>query len=180
MRRFTSPVHVSADLIQHGPLIEVKIGPSQQEIDAAIAAGEQPKQAIARLLVDTGAQSTCVENTIPAGWGLAPIRFIPFVGVSGKPEEYPVYRMTIGFEMIEEGNNAVHDMVFSADIVGTPSPSVPWSHAGLLGRDFMSYVRVIYDGPLCAFEFEDYRHVSAPATPRPGFRPPLKKKKKRR
>ncbi len=152
-------------MVVGGALIQVRLGPSQPEIAATVAAGGIPKTVTHNLLVDTGAQATCVEDKIPKALDLIPMRFTQVMGVSGRSEDYPVYRMSIIFGMKEDGTTSIHQAVFEADVVGTPSPPTPLTHIGLLGRDFLKYVRLVYDGPKGEFEIIDYKHVSAPHRP---------------
>jgi hypothetical protein len=126
-----------------------------------------PGAIIQNLLVDTGAQKTSIEDKIAQALGLIPIRFDPVVGVSGKPELYPIYRMAVGIGMGEDGTGAALQKIFFAEVAGTPSPPIPWQHVGLLGRDFLQFLRLVYDGPQGTFELIDYQHVSVPQRPMP-------------
>lgn len=156
-------------MVFQGPLIRVTLGPPQEEMAATIAAGGIPKTITHNLLVDTGAQATSVEDTILQALGLVPIRFTPVMGVSGKLDECPVYLMSVTLGMKEDGTGSTLQAVFAAPVVGTPSPAVPLNHIGLLGRDFLRFVRLAYDGPKGEFEITDYKHVSArtPSKPPP-------------
>jgi hypothetical protein len=147
-------------LIFKGPLVRVTFGPHPDDAKATAAAGGTPKTMVHRLMVDTGAQSTVV--------GLIPIRYVRIMGVSGKPEECPLYRMSITIGMEEDGSGGtVLPAQFVANVAGVASPPKPLTHVGLLGRDFLSHVRLLYDGPKGEFEIIDYRHVSRPRLPLP-------------
>jgi len=83
------------------------------------------------------------------------------VGVSQVPEDCPVYRacIVIGYE----GKRGVDAQgVFEADIVGMKSPARPMDHMGLLGRDFLRYVRLVYNGPTGSFEINDGSYMIPP------------------
>lgn len=99
-----------------------------------------------------------------------PIRYTQIIGVSGRSDDCPVYRMSIAIGMGEDGTAAVHQGMFVADIAGVPSPPVKLTHVGLLGRDFLSNVRLLYDGPEREFHLIDYKHVSG----RVGVQRPLR------
>jgi predicted aspartyl protease len=148
-------------MVVRGPLVQVTLGLHPQDAAATQAAGGIPKTFVHHLLVDTGAQRTCVEDKIAQALGLVPIHFAQMMGVSGKVEDYPVYRMSITLGMKEDGTEKVLPATFVSDVVGTPSPATPLTHVGLLGRDFLRYVKVVYDGPEATFELVDYKHVSA-------------------
>ena len=46
--------------------------------------------------------------------------------------------------------------ILVTNVAGVPSPSIPEKHVGLLGRDFLQYVRLVYDGPKGEFDIIDY------------------------
>lgn len=149
-------------LAAHGPLIEVTLGPHPADAQAIAASGGKPESMERQLLVDTGASRTCIEDRLARELGLIPVRFDPFFGVSGKPAEYPVYRMSIGVAMKEDETGPSHQAIFLADVVGMPAPPHSTSHVGLLGRDFLQHVRLIYDGPRGRFEIIDDRYEGVP------------------
>ncbi|MGH9399497.1 MAG: hypothetical protein ACRD00_03950 [Thermoanaerobaculia bacterium] len=153
---------VPGGLAAHGPLIEVTLGPHPADAEAISKSGGNPRSMERRLLVDTGASRTCIEDRVAQELGLIPIRFDPFFGVSGKPAEYPVYRMSIVVAMKENETGPSHQAVFLADVIGMPAPPHLTSHVGLLGRDFLQHVRLVYDGPRGRFEIIDYRHEGVP------------------
>lgn len=155
-------------LIFTGPLVRVTLGPHPDDAQAIAAAGGIPKTIVHHLMVDTGAQSTVVENVIAEALGLIPIRYVRIIGVSGKPEDCPLYRMNVTIGMVENGSaGMVLPAQFVANVAGVASPPKPLTHVGLLGRDFLSHVRLVYDGPRGEFELVDYRHVSQPRRPLP-------------
>jgi hypothetical protein len=84
------------------------------------------------------------------------------MGVSYKPEDYPVYRMSVTIGMSEDGRTGGFQATFITNVVGTPSPKDPLGYAGLLGRDFLRFVRLTYDGPKAEYELVHYKHASAP------------------
>ena len=147
-------------MVFQGPIVKVVLAPHPDDAAATVAAGGIPKTLVHNLMVDTGAQSTCVEDKIAQALGLVPVRYAEMMGVSGKPENYPVYRMAIVIGMSEDGTGAGHQANFVADVVGTPSPPVPLTHVGLIGRDFLKYMKLVYDGPKGTFDIIDETHVS--------------------
>ncbi|HEV2064288.1 MAG TPA: hypothetical protein VGS00_07040 [Thermoanaerobaculia bacterium] len=149
-------------LAVQGPLIDVTLSPHPADAEAIERAGGKPESIERRLLVDTGASRTCIEDRIAHDLYLIPVRFDLYFGISGKPAEYPVYRMSIGIPMKEDQSAPSHQAVFLADVVGMPAPPHPTPHVGLLGRDFLQHVRLVYDGPKGGFEIIDYRHEGVP------------------
>jgi len=156
-------------LVLAGPLVKVTLGPHPDDAKATAAAGGTPKTIDHYLMVDTGAQSTIVENVIAQALGLIPIRYVQVMGVSGKAEDCPLYRMSITISMKEDGTGVGGQAFFVTNVAGVASPPKPLTHIGLLGRDFLSHVRLLYDGPKGEFELVDYRHVSQrrKAAPKP-------------
>lgn len=144
-------------LILAGPLVEVRITPTAQAAQAQVASGHTPKGAIIKMMVDTGAERTVVEDQLARSIGLIPIRYVPISGVDQKPVKRPVYRMNINIGMDDNGKHA--ETVYIADVVGVPS--CPREHSGLIGRDFLSHVHFSYNGPKGTFEIEPV-HFTAP------------------
>lgn len=147
-------------LVQAGPLIQVKLQPSRPFADAIIANGGEVRSVSVKLMIDTGAQKTVIEDVIAQQLGLNPIRYELITGVSQVPHECPVYRVDINIAMSKNPNVAGikppdGGVIFSADIVGVPSPNRSTEHKGLLGRDFLRYVKLIYNGPDGSFEVID-------------------------
>jgi hypothetical protein len=141
-------------LINLGPLIPVTLTPTEEIAKALIKSGVQIHPVKADLMLDTGAQSTVIEDSLAQSLGLRPLRFRSIIGVSQKPEMHPVYRMQISIVMKDSfGHSGVGKFV--ADVCGMPSPPQPTKHRGLLGRDFLRYFRFSYDGTAGSYEIVD-------------------------
>ena len=109
-----------------------------------------------------------IEKRIAAQLGLTPIRFEPMIGVSQKPEMCPVYLMSVNIFVGDDGGPATKAVTFGAEVIGMSSPPKPQQHAGLLGRDFLSHMKLVYDGPHGAFELiPEVPAGAAPARPTP-------------
>lgn len=168
-------------LVALGPLVQVWFSPHRLDQELLAAAGTDWEAFPAKMMVDTGAELTLVEDVVPGTLGLTPIRFQEVEGIGGRVDA-PVYRLQIA---IKAADNAGHSgwMTFSSDVVAVPSPPTPTEqrpHVGLLGRDFLQHIRLIYDGPSATFELVD---MNAPRLgPAPGPRPttPDKRKAKRK
>ena len=134
----------------HGPLVTVRLLP-----DPELATARPATSVEAMLMIDTGASRTVIEETTIQKLGMPPLRYMPITGVSQQADLCAVYRMAIEIQMVDE-----HDKpgaaIMVTDVAGVPSPSLPEKHVGLLGRDFLQYVRLIYDGPKGEFEVVDY------------------------
>lgn len=132
------------ELVARGPLIDVVLSVHSAAGQQLLSQGKPIPTHVAKLMLDTGAQSTVVENCIPQQLGLTPIRFTELVGVSHKPEKCPVYMMSVSF-LATKGTHKQW-LTFSSQIIGTGSPTKPTDHKGLLGRDFLGALHVSYDG----------------------------------
>jgi hypothetical protein len=105
--------------------------------------------------VDTGAQGTHVVDSIPQRLGLTPVRYVPVMGESRKPEDRPVYRMAVVMQMAGR-DGKIAEATFAADLIGAPgtfeSPGSSEAVIGLLGRDFLSHFDFHYHGATGEFE----------------------------
>ncbi len=82
-------VSAPLSLALFGPIVEVVLGPTKVAAQAIIAAGGKPEAVRARMMVDTGAQTTVIDASIAKKLGLPPLRMSPIIGVAGKPEQCP-------------------------------------------------------------------------------------------
>jgi hypothetical protein len=125
-------------LVSVGPVIEVMLAPTKAAAQAFADAGKQIKIIKARLMIDTGAQCTVIEDRIASELGLSPIRFRPIVGVSQKAELRPVYPIIIRIAVEDKWNKGMIE--FGTTVAGIESPQHQAGHVGLLGRDFLQHV----------------------------------------
>ena len=103
-----------------------------------------------KMMIDTGAACTLIEEQIAITMGLRPVRFEEVIGVDQKPTMRPVFRMSIGLEVGDGmGNN--HMAVFRETVVGMHPPLREEPYVGLLGRDFLRHFQFMYDGPSASF-----------------------------
>ncbi|MCC7542383.1 MAG: aspartyl protease family protein [Deltaproteobacteria bacterium] len=104
-----------------------------------------------RLMIDTGAQRTLVDDALCVKLGLPPIRFDEIVGVSGKPESWPVYLLGVRLGLSSHPKAQENAFaVFGAEVIGMPVGPHD-QHRGLLGRDFLANFELGYDGPNGSF-----------------------------
>lgn len=139
-------------LVTHGPLVEVLFAPHRADVEllAEEAIAWQPISH--RMMIDTGAALTIVEDPVPRFLQLEPIRFQAIAGVTGDLD-CPVYRLQINIR--SNGHDHGH-IQFNSDIVAIPPvPEIARPHVGLLGRDFLQFVRFEYDGPSGMYQLID-------------------------
>jgi len=147
-------------LVALGPLVSVTLAPSP----AMRLPGLPVPRTQVSMMIDTGAQSTVIEDRIAVAMGLTPTRQQSMVGVSGVPELCPVYPVviTIGFAD-GSGNTAAAD--FMCDAIGMNAPPHQTAHQGLIGRDFLKHFELHYNGPAGTFDVIIPRAAAAAITP---------------
>jgi predicted aspartyl protease len=143
-------------LVHVGPLVEVSLAPHPSIASQLAASGKPIQHLPARVMVDTGAEKTVVERRLAEQLGIHPIRYTEMVGVSQTPELAPVYPMTLSIR-VHDGNHRA-TIEFETEVIGMASPVAPRQHVGLLGRDFLRHVKLVYNGPEGRFELIVPRH----------------------
>ncbi len=133
MGRVTPP----SGLITVGPLVQVEFAPVEAALPSL--ADKIPSSLEAAVMVDTGAEATCVDGDIPQALGLSPIRHDPIVGVSGVVVHHPVYRMRMHMTIGNRSKRVQH--TYTANLIGVPASSNERFN-GLIGRDFLAGFRL--------------------------------------
>ena len=133
--------------------------------------------ASARLMIDTGASVTCIDEGLIQSMGAIPIRTRSIIGVNGTPQMRPVYRMKLligmGVQRVDAGQvpppSAAGNGFFGIDFDVTGVQSLG-SVQGLIGRDLLASCRFVYDGPSSMFllfdRTDELRHALAGDPPR--------------
>lgn len=105
------------------------------------------------MMVDTGAQITVVEDAVPKFLKLEPIRFQSIAGVT-VDLDCPIYRLEIS--ILSNHHDDGRRIHFSANVFAVPPVAeLARPHVGLLGRDFLQFVRFEYDGPTGMYRLFD-------------------------
>lgn len=144
MKHTALSLPVPQGLVRTGPLVEVQLSPHQSIAAILQKQGKPVPGLTTKMMVDTGAHSTLVSQALVSKLGVQPIRFTPVTGVSGKPENYPVYPLSLAIKFGSGGTGAL--LSFNADVIGMPS-MLGGETGGLLGRDFLLHFELFYDGP---------------------------------
>jgi predicted aspartyl protease len=162
-------------LVMWGPLAEVKLSQPLARPENIETVGSLT----VRMMIDTGAHKTVVDRGIAEALGLEPIRFEEMVGVSHVPENCPVYLMSITIGISDGVRNSL--MSFTSEMIGMATPPTPRPFNGLLGRDFLRFIRLVYDGTSGCVDLHAINAPSAPLTPaRHPSRPDRTKRKAQR
>jgi len=150
MLRLRGIVHPAPfGIIGTGPRVDVVFSIHPADAQAYLEKGQAPPAVQGSLLIDTGAESTLVDDGIPTNLGLTPIRFQPIMFGDGRPQDRPVYRMSIMIAM-EDDAGRPHKGSWVGDVVGMDAAKQ--GHGGLMGRDFLRHFRFQYDGRAGTFE----------------------------
>jgi len=129
-----------------GPLIEVLF----QRDPAARVRAHQPGSIRASMVIDTGSVCTMLDDRTPQALGHSPSHYTLISGATGAPEARPVYQMEMLVRFADASGKA-SDVVFPQEVVGLQPLFQRGSHFGLLGRDYLTPMRFVYDGPRGAF-----------------------------
>lgn len=140
-------------LVAIGPLVDVVLMPSPEAIENIKSTGAKPPIVSTKLMIDTGAEHTLVEDELIKSLGIKKHNHVSMTGVSQTSDMWPVYLMSIGL-MLEDDNKRKEKVVFLDEVVGKPSPASRDEHYGLLGRDFLRHFRFVYDGLAGTFELQ--------------------------
>jgi hypothetical protein len=169
-------------LVVVGPLVAVRFQLDPIEANARRGQGEfLPESVAGKVMIDTGASGTHVFDSIPRHFSLVPIRYVPVIGVNGKPEDRPVYRLALVLQM-EGAEGRMAEATYTADMIGAPGtfelPGFPEQVIGLLGRDFLAHFHFYYHGP--SGEYELVRHEPETRKEAPAAEDYMKRKRKRK
>ena len=145
-----------------GPLVACRWSlPRVLEMHLQSAGRTIPPAVSGHLLFDTGASRTCISRRAAAELGLTPLRLQESYGAGGKHES-AVFRARLVLAL--QAGNEVFDLNYETEAQEIPDleESIePFGLVhrgsdvrlvGLLGRDLMQHMRVVYDGTTGLFE----------------------------
>lgn len=159
----TDPAMACHGLSSIGPLFNVAWGPSSVVEQAMISNGQTPPPPIAgQILVDTGADATCISQNVVDALGLKPSGQSQTFGVHGS-QAANLYTAKLYMKINDQGEET--EIFFERSAIAIPNlgqhfhPTARWNGrpinlVGLLGRDFLSLVTMTYDGPKGKFRIE--------------------------
>lgn len=139
-------------LLQDGPLVEARLSPPRIQAEQLSMKGKKAPSVAAKLMIDTGAAKTAINNTFAAKLNLVPIRYEQVVGVSQESQECPVYMLVLKLSVALGGKRMEYSC--STEALGIPSPRQGEPYDGFLGRDFLAFWRLTYDGPSGVIEMQ--------------------------
>jgi hypothetical protein len=150
---------------------------------ALVAAGRPvPAPVVGHMLVDTGASRTAIATHAAQSLGLRPIGVLKLRGAHGE-QDSPVFYAHFSLAIADPGGTrlaiemeqrvcGVPDLERAYDQVGAQAgDGSPVRLIGLLGRDFLQYTKMTYDGPQARVTIEvDTKAIKA--SPPPTASPP--------
>jgi len=124
-------------LAYHGPVIKVDVGFDQKYRPSE---GKPPRHQRKGLeaLIDTGAGESCIDSDLARELALPTFDRQSVSGVSG--------RIEVDYHLAQVHIPSLR-FVLRGRFAGVPLLSSGLTHPIVLGRSFLKYVRMIYDGP---------------------------------
>ena len=141
----------SRELAAKGPLVDMRLTLRSGEIASLRSLGVTVPLTLVRMLLDTGARFTLIEERLLRGLGLRPTGRESVVGISQRTEHYGRYQVQLLLALRDPSARIVGMHAVRADVLGMPSGALTRDHQGNLGRDFLASCRLDYDGPAGAF-----------------------------
>ena len=143
-------------LVYFGPTLEVRVGFDMQFWLARSTNEADAVQPILPpipfpALVDTGATESCIDEDLAADLGLPVVDEVPIGGVGGA-HQAEVYLAQIYIPDLDIG--------YSGRVIGARLGAGEMLHRVLIGRNFLQYLKLVYDGTSGAVTISD--NQSAP------------------
>lgn len=136
------PPNNKALLQARGPVVQVQIEVPLALSKQLAASGTAVPQPVAGwALLDTGATSTAVDDSVVSSLGVMPIG-VAQVGTAGGPTTHPVYPIRLQIQ-------GVGLAIDFGRVTGAPLKGM--GLVALIGRDVLSNMILIYDGPSSEF-----------------------------
>jgi hypothetical protein len=139
-------------LLWDGPLVEARLSPPRIAAEQLSAKGKKVPSVATKLMIDTGAAKTAIDNALASKLNLVPIRYERVVGVSQESQECPVYLLVLRLNVTMDGKRMEYSCPTEALGIPSPRPGEPYN--GFIGRDFLAFWRLTYDGPSGVVEMQ--------------------------
>ena len=130
----------------NGPLLAVEISlPHQLEQDYKLATQSARAPVSGKAILDTGANSSCVDQGVCKALGLQPVDHV-ILGHAGGQSVHPCFSVTLGF------TDFFMRPIELRRARGANLQYVGKGIIAILGRDLLSRMRFVYNGPIGRFE----------------------------
>lgn len=136
------------NIAREGAMVAAKVGHDLARHHSLLARGDIPRLHGAKLLVDTGAELSFINEAIAIDLQLRFVRDQEIVGVSQRPETHRIYFATLhlGFEKPDPTV-----MLIPVALAGMRETTGRLQFDGILGRDFLAAFDFAYSGPKHTF-----------------------------
>lgn len=125
-------------LQQGGPVVQIVVGLAQSFADQLLQQGRTlPSPLSGNALIDTGASTTCIDETLASSMGLPVIDVVTMASASHASTQqnvYPINMQIVGSPIRVEVSNAIGASLQSQGIIA------------LIGRDFLQHCALHYNG----------------------------------
>ena len=136
------------DLIAEGAIIPAKLGVDLYRQQVLDQHGDLPGLVQVRMMADTGAEMSLIDESFAKALGLRWINDQMIVGVSQKPELHRVYAATLHMPIEEPVPRIVQIQI---TVAGMRENVGRAKFDGLLGRRFLNVFDLLYLGPQDTF-----------------------------
>lgn len=145
------------DLVREGAIVLAQLGVDPGLEGVVDAQGHLPGLLPVRMMVDTGAELSFVDESFARHLGLRRVGKEPVVGVSQKPELHTVYAATLHLPI-----NAPSPRILklALKVAGMRENLSRTRFDGLLGRRFLGDFSLAYTGPANTFLLELLQQAS--------------------
>jgi len=134
----TVQVPPSIALLQNGPRVQVIIGVAQSFAEQVVQQGQSvPKPVSGLALVDTGASTTCIDDSLARGLGLPVIDVVQMTSASHADTQANVY--PIEMEIVGSPIKVNVPRALGANLT-------PQGIVALIGRDYLQHCTLFYNG----------------------------------
>lgn len=142
------------NIVREGAIVVAELDVHRAKREMLTLNGEYPPRRTVRLMVDTGAELSFVDQAIAADLGLRQIRTARVVGVSQQTEVYPVYAAVL-FLGIDAPKPDIVPIQLEVAAMRENITGLPFN--GLLGREFLRDFSLHYGGSSHSFTLTSSR-----------------------
>ncbi len=142
------------DIVREGAIVVAELDVDRARRQMLTLKGEFPPRRTVRLMVDTGAELSFVDQAVAMDLGLRQLRSAEIVGVSQRPEVHPVFAATL-FLGINTPTPGIVQIPIEVAAMRENITALPFN--GLLGRVFLRDFELEYSGRDHAFALSSNR-----------------------
>ena len=143
MTQYHREIHTGSAiaLIARGPVLAVEVSQRRAILDERSAGAVSTR--MIEMLIDTGASHSVIDSEVLRSLGVFPISMTHVRFALGETTICPVFRVDLLLRL-HRPDGATASFVYPTQVIGRPAPG--GLRPGLLGRDFLSRTRMVYEG----------------------------------